>query len=111
MNYSRTFGSNFPDELIPVGAKKDIDDSVMSLISQYYSYMTAGNFNAANTLYENNKEILEPYEITMQYINYLAEEIYNTGVMIINKLWTVTTDSEESEPIEQLEGSHWLVEY
>lgn len=32
MEYSHNFGSNFPNEIIPVGTKKDIDDTIKELI-------------------------------------------------------------------------------
>ena len=42
MDYSRVFGSKFPNSLIEVGTKKDVDDSVLALVNQYQNYMQAG---------------------------------------------------------------------
>lgn len=108
MNYSRNFGSRFPDELLPVGTKKDIDDSVNRLIAQYYSYIDAGNITAANTLYNENKALLEPYQIDMAYVNRLEEEIWNTSIATLNKLTTIVSDTA---PLSQSENSFWLQEY
>lgn len=108
INFSRSFGSNFPDELIPVGTKKDIDDTAASLITQYYSYIDAGNVTAANTLYNENKDILEPYQINMSYINRLEEEIWNTAIATLNKLTTIVSDTT---PVSQTENAFWLQEY
>lgn len=108
MNYSRNFGSNFPEELIPVGTKKDIDDSISGLIAQYYSYIEARNITAANKLYIENKDLLEPYQIDMAYINRLEEEIWNTAVATLNKLTTVVSNTA---PLSQTENSFWLQEY
>lgn len=108
MNYSRNFGSGFPNELIPIGNKKDIDDSVSSLISQYYSYIDAGNTAAASALYNENRDLLEPYQIDMAYINRLEEEIWNTCIATLNKLTTVVSDTA---PLSQTENSFWLQEY
>lgn len=108
MNYTRNFGSNFPDELIPIGTKRDVDDSVSGLIAQYYSYIDAGNITAANTLYNENKDLLEPYQIDMAYINRLEEEIWNTAVATLNKLTTIVSDTA---PLSQSKNSFWLQEY
>lgn len=108
MNYTRNFGSNFPDELIPVGTKRDVDDSVSGLIAQYYSYIDAGNITAANSLYNENKDLLEPYQIDMAYINRLEEEIWNTAVATLNKLTTIVSDTA---PLSQSKNSFWLQEY
>lgn len=108
MNYARNFGSNFPDELIPIGTKRDVDDSVSGLIAQYYSYIDAGNITAANSLYNENKDLLEPYQIDMAYINRLEEEIWNTAVATLNKLTTIVSDTA---PLSQSKNSFWLQEY
>lgn len=108
MNYSNIFGSRFPEELIPVGTKKDIDDTVTALISQYYNYIDAGNISVANALYEENKVTLEPYIIDMAYINFLEESIWNTAVATLNKLTTIISDTM---PASQSENSFWLQEY
>ena len=108
MAYSHNFGSNFPDELIPVGTKKDIDNSVRNLISQYYSYIDAKDINSAATLYDENKSILEPYMVNSDYFNRLEEDIYNIGVFALNSATTIISDTE---PISQSVNSHWLKEW
>lgn len=108
MEYSRNFGSNFPNELIPVGNKKDIDDSVKDLINQYYSYISAGDLSSANILYETNKSTLEPYIINMEYINRLGEDIYNTGLMVLNNIKSVISSEE---PATLSVDSFWYKDY
>lgn len=108
MEYSRNFGSQFPDSLIPVGTKKDIDNTVKNLISQYYSYIDAGNINAANTLYNANKNTLEDYSINMAYINRLEEEIFNIG---LNALTKVSNVISTTEPIAQADDGYWYKDY
>lgn len=108
MDYSHNFGSNFPIELIPVGDKKDIDDTVKSLINQYNSYISAGDLTSANALYESNKNILEPYMINMKYINRLEEEIYNTALSALNQIKSVISNSE---PANQSTDSFWYQDY
>lgn len=108
MEYSRNFGSNFPGSFIPLGTKKDIDDTVKDLITQYYSYIDSGNITDANMLYENNKEVLEDYKIDMAYVNRLEEEIYNVGLNILKCTKNIISDVE---PIEQSNDGFWYQEY
>lgn len=109
MNYERTFGSKFPSEPISAGYHLDVDDSVMSLINQYYEYMSTGHTSSAYDLYEKNKAKLNKYMIDMNYINYLEEEVYNTGVAALLKQNTVISSSEPTDG--QIENSYWLKEY
>ena len=108
MEYSHNFGSNFPSELMPVGTKKDIDDNVKDLINQYYSYISVGDLSSANSLYESNKDTLEPYMINMEYINKLEEEIYNAGFTVLNSVKSIINSTE---PASQSVNSFWYKDY
>lgn len=108
MNYSHNFGSNFPQSVIPVGTKKDVDDSVKTLLSQYYSLLDSGNVNGASELYKNNKTQLEPYIVDSAFFNRLEEELYNVGVGVLNSATTIISDTE---PLTQTVNSHWLKEF
>ena len=108
MEYSHNFGSNFPSELIPVGDKKDIDDTVKSLIIEYNSYISTGDLTSANELYDNNKTMLEPYSINMKLINRLEEEIYNTSLYALNQVKNIISDTE---PANQSVNSFWYQDY
>lgn len=108
MNYSYIFGSNYPTELIPVGTKKDIDDNVKDLILQYYALIDSGDTDNANALYENNKNILEPYLIDMTYVNRLEEEIYNIGLTVLKQ---TTNMISAAEPIAQDADGYWYQDY
>lgn len=85
MEYSRIFGSNFPNSLIEVGTKKDIDDTVIELVNQYTAYINSGNIGAANTLYQKNKDVLDSYSLGMKDFNLLLEEIHNIGVDVLQQ--------------------------
>lgn len=108
MEYSYNFGSNFPNELIPVGDKKDIDDDVKDLIIEYYSYISTGNLTSANNFYDSNKDTLEPYMINMAYINRLEEEVYNTALSMLNQTNSIVATSE---PASQSNDSFWYQDY
>ena len=92
--YSRLFGSNFPNEAITLTNYKDINDAteeVKNLIMQFYTFIEAGNIASASALYESNKEILAPYYIGMEHFNKWEEEIYNERKYELNKYNTVVS--------------------
>ena len=108
MEYSRNFVSAFPEKIMEPGTKKDIDDSVSYLITQYYSHLDAGDINAANELYRANKTALEKYSIDMAYINRLEEELYNIALHALKSapgiIWP-------AEPADQMENGCWYQDY
>lgn len=106
--YSREFGSNYPNQMISLGLHKDVDDSVVELINEYNSYVQKNDMSTAYQFYEQNKNILNPYIINMSYINYLEEEIYNTGLYALN---TSPIIYSSEEPLSASEGSYWIQEY
>ena len=108
MEYSHIFGSNFPNEVVAVGSKKDIDDSVMSLVLQYYTYIDAKDLDSATTLYNENKDTLDPYIVDSNYFSMLEEEIYNAGLLALQSSTSIISDSE---PASQSINSHWLKEF
>ena len=107
-NYSHNFGSNFPTEAIEVGQKKNVDNTVKTLVFQYYSLIDGGYIDAAKDLYEANESILKDYIIDMAYINRLEEEIYNIGIKAVSNSSILISDTE---PSTQMTDSIWLQEY
>lgn len=108
MNYQRTFGSNYPTECIAVGTRKDVDDTVINLVNQYNTYMKQGDVNEAGILFSANRTTLDPYLINTRYLNYLEEEVYNTGIAALSSITAIISDAE---PLTQDEGSCWYQEY
>ena len=108
MEYSHIFGSNFPNEAVAIGSKKDVDDSVINLISQYYAYLDAKDLDSATTLYNENKNTLDPYIVDSNYFSMLEEELYNTGLFALNSSTSIISDIE---PVSQSINSHWLKEF
>lgn len=109
MDYSRVFGSNFPNKSINVGTRKDVDDIIISVVNKYNAHLQAGDMTGASAFYQLNKDILEPYIINMDYINRLEEEIYNTGLYALNYAGDITAWEEPTE--EQNSGNYWLQDY
>ncbi len=108
MNYQRTFGSHYPTECIATGTRRDVDDAVIDLVNQYNAFMKQGDIKSANTLLTANQAVLAPYIINTKYLNYLEEEIYNTGIAALS---TITQMISDAEPPTQDEGSSWYMEY
>lgn len=108
MNYQKTFGSNYPSECIAAGTRKDVDDTVINLVNQYNSYMEQGDIKAVGVLFNANRTTLEPYLINARYLNYLEEEVYNTGIAALSAITAMISDTE---PLSQDEGSCWYQEY
>ena len=109
MEYSRQFGSTFPDGVYAtIGTKRDVDDTVVDLINQYYAYIDAGDITSAKGLYDTNVTTLEPYMINMAYVNALAEEIYNIALYTQKQITSVISDVE---PSEQPTNGFWYQDY
>lgn len=104
MEYSRNFGSNFPNSLIEVGTKKDVDNTVIDLVNQYYSYMSSNNIDAANAFYEANKDVLDAYSIKTKDFNLLLEELYNMGLNLLQKTKIIV---DANEPVAMSDNSIW----
>lgn len=108
-NYSHIFGSQFPSSLINVGTRKDVDDSILPLLTQYFAYLDAGDMESAAEYYEQNESVLEPYNANAKYLNRLEEEIYNTGVKALLQYNVIQSNLEPT--VEQDDGSYWVKEY
>ena len=54
---------------------KDVDDTVMPLINQYYAYIEANDLANANKVLEDNAELLKPYRLDMNGINKIEKAI------------------------------------
>ena len=108
MDYSRVFNTNFPEETIKLEDRKDIDDTVVELINQYYDYINANDFKSASAFFKENEEILKQYSIDAYYINQLKEELYNTQLFALANAKSIESDTE---PELLNSGSYWLCEY
>ena len=104
MDYSRIFGSQFPNSLIEYGTKKDVDDTVIDLVNRYYNYISSNNMTAANALYEANKELLEPYSVKMKDFNLLLEDTHNIGLYALKQTKIVV---DENMPATMSDNGIW----
>ena len=106
MEYSRNFGSQYPEVHMTVSEKKDIDNNVLTLVNQVETYIHDNDLsNAANVLAEN-ASLLEPYIINSEFFNLIQEEIYNIGLLAISKQNSMV--SEEQPTTQTVAGSYWM---
>ena len=54
---------------------KDVDDTVMPLINQYYAYIEANDLANANKILEDNSDLLKPYRLDMNGVNKIEKAI------------------------------------
>lgn len=78
--YTHEAGAIFPNGIIELTNFKNADSSVASLIKQIKDYQAAGNYSAAQTLIDNNKNTLKQYIFDTAHVNRYVEEIRNLEI-------------------------------
>lgn len=106
MEYTNNFGSQFPNKVIEISERKDIDETAKPYIINIQDYVNAGNLSAAAKVLNDNYELLEPYSIYAGLINLIQEEIRNQGIYAISNLGSATVVSD-TMPTTQVAG-YWL---
>ena len=107
MSYSKVFGSQFPEQSLIIQEKQDIDDTVAEIVSTIQKCINNGSISKAKETYDENKNILEPYNIDAAFINLLQEEIYNVGLFAKSK----QTNLIQSEMPTTQEAGFWYLDY
>lgn len=105
ITYSRESGSLFPDLILSMNDKKDIDDSVKDIVMQIYSLIENNKINKAKALRNDHPE-LDDYEVNATDFNLLAEEIQNIG--IYTKRLSGTVVSKDEPTLDYDTGSSWI---
>ena len=106
MTYLRNFGSQYPEVQMIVSEKKDIDNNVLALVNMIEKFINEGNLTDAYKLMNENKSLLEPYNINCDFINLMQEEIYNIGLLALSKQNTMVSASQPTT--QTVAGSYWI---
>ena len=108
LDYSRIFGSNFPNSAMELSNFQDIGSApteVQEIAKQYYIFMEAGNIASASALIESNWELVKPYYFGgANVLNKIEEELYNAEILALSQITTVVSDTE---PIGQVVNATW----
>lgn len=96
MEYTNTFGSQFPEHVLEQKVFKDVDQRVLPLVNQIKTLQNAGDFAGANAIIQRNKELLESYMLSSDYLNFLCEETRN--IEIFAKTLTQNTLYQDYTP-------------
>ena len=105
ITYSRESGSLFPDSILSINDKKDIDDSVKDIVMQIYSLIEANKISDAIELRNSHQE-LKDYNLDASDFNLLAEEIENIG--IYSKRLSGTVVDKNKPELEYDINSFWI---
>ena len=108
MEYSRIFGSQFP-EALTIQEKLDVDDTILSVVNKIENYLKAGNMAAASKTLEENRDTLEPYLIDSNFINLLQEETYNIGLFALSKQQNIVSTTMPN--IDATTYSYWIQDF
>lgn len=109
MEYSRLFGSQFPDQQLVIQEKVDVDNSIVTIVNRIENYVKAGDMVNASKVYEDNKDILDPFIINSAFINLLQEEIFNVGLLALSKQSNIV--SSDMPTTQEVAGGYWIQDY
>ena len=98
--------SNFPDELITIVNYKNVNDTIGELINQINNYRKDGNYTAAQILIDDYASQLKQYNLDMEIINKIIEEIRNTQIK--SKVAGQFLSIDEDEPDGVWDNFVWI---
>lgn len=109
-NYSKVFGSQFPETVMELTEYKDIGEApaaIQSLAYQYYLLMESNDYESASTLLKNNWDELKHYYYGMEMLNKLEEELYNAQIYAL-KNNTMIIGTEVPDASVNTSATPWL---
>lgn len=89
---------------------KDVDDTVMPLIVQYYRYFDAGDLASASKLLEDNAELLKPYRLDMNGINKIERAISDLADIAFSTQQIIISETEPTSAGIGI-GTEWYQPY
>ena len=88
--------SNFPTSVITLSHYEDVTDEIAGIINTYKRYLQDGQYDAAATYAQRNKEFISKSLIGSTNFMALQEEVRNTQILALKK--SQSTFIAESEP-------------
>lgn len=89
---------------------KDVDDTVMPLINQYYAYIEANDLANANKILEDNSDLLKPYRLDMNGINKIEKAISDLADIAFSTQQIIISVTEPTGT-NLGEGTEWYQPY
>ena len=89
---------------------KDVDDTVMPLINQYYAYIEANDLANANKILEDNSDLLKPYRLDMNGINKIEKAISDLADIAFSTQQIIISVTEPTGA-NLGEGTEWYQPY
>ena len=89
---------------------KDVDDTVMPLINQYYAYIEANDLANANKILEDNSNLLKPYRLDMNGINKIEKAISDLADIAFSTQQIIISVTEPTGA-NLGEGTEWYQPY
>lgn len=89
---------------------KDVDNTVMPIINQYYAYLDQNDIYNANKLLKDNASLLKPYCIDMSTINKMENAISELGDIAFSTQQIIISQSEPNNTQIGV-GSEWYQPY
>lgn len=89
---------------------KDIDDTVMPLINQYYTYLEANDFTNAAKILEENSDTLKPYKLDMNDVNKIQKAVSELADIAFSTQTIIISDTEPTSSSIG-DGTEWYQPY
>lgn len=77
--------SQFPRQLMTLHQFHDVTDNIAEFVDQIKVMQTRGLYSQAAKLIEKNKDLLNKYFLSAEYLNFLDEETRNLEIMAKSK--------------------------
>ena len=81
--------SQFPRQLMTLHQFQDVTDNIAEFVDQVKTLQSRGLYRQAARLIELNKDVLDKYFLSAEYLNFLDEETRNLEIMAKSKTQSI----------------------
>jgi len=107
--YTRTFGSQYPMDIIELTNYKNADNTIGSLLNQIKAAEARNDYAAAQSIISQNINTLKQYVLDSSAINRYVEEIRNIEIYIKSNKQQIYY--QKTEPYTYADvGDVWILE-